>query len=526
MRTAARTASLSALVALLLVAAWLFVPTALGGGTTYVSTYGTSMEPHFSTGDLAVVRPAGSYEVGDVVAYRSEGLGTTVLHRIVEREGDRFVTQGDNNSFLDDDRPTAEQVMGALWLRVPQGGKALAALTSPAILGVVSLAIGALMWVARRPRRRRGRSRRAPRPLSFSPPTLAAPARASASRAAVAGSAVGVLGLVASGALLVLPEQHAATRAVPVTQQGHFTYTGTAERGTTYPDGRVDTGDPIYTALADALSVSYEQTVASAGDLRADGTLRLGLTLTAPDGWTAELDGGRAVPLRNSTAIATLELDTPGAAALLAAHYDEVGLDAGAATLTITPELAVEGTVDGRPFAVAPPPGLAFSLDPSALTMAGGAEALQTSGGSTVTVEQFVPRTFGLGTVRLSLGEARALALGVAVLALLLAAGAAWLGGPRSSGVVEQFLQRRAGRVLAVAGFVPDGTVVDVADPEALHTVAERLDGLVLHHSGPDGDTFAVRDVGTTYRCVVPRTVAPSPAPRRLGAGWMLGRFA
>src|SRR5215210_4036826 len=129
MRTAVRTASLSALVALVLAAAWLFLPTALGGSTTYVSTYGTSMEPRFSTGDLAVLRPAGSYEVGDVVAYRSEGLDTTVLHRIVERDGDRFVTQGDNNDFLDEDTPTADDVLGSLWFRVPQGGTALAALT-------------------------------------------------------------------------------------------------------------------------------------------------------------------------------------------------------------------------------------------------------------------------------------------------------------------------------------------------------------------------------------------------------------
>ena len=182
MRTAIRTAKLSALVALVLAAAWLFLPTALGGGTTYVSTYGTSMEPGFSTGDLAVLRPADDYEVGDVVAYRSDGLATTVMHRIVERDGDRFVTQGDNNSFLDEEHPTADQVMGSLWFRVPQGGKALAALTSPTVLGVVSLAIGGVMWVLRRPGRRdRGRGRR-PRSGSLPTPALPAPARARAGR--------------------------------------------------------------------------------------------------------------------------------------------------------------------------------------------------------------------------------------------------------------------------------------------------------------------------------------------------------
>ena len=526
MRTAVRTAKLSALVALLLAAAWLFLPTALGGGTTYVSTYGTSMEPRFSTGDLAVLRPAGSYEVGDVVAYRSDRLDTTVMHRIVERDGDRFVTQGDSNTFLDEDHPTSDQLMGALWFRIPQGGKAVAALTSPAVLSAVSLAIGALMWAVRRPRRRdRGRGRR-PRSTSLPTPTLAAPARARARRAAVAASAVGVVGITASSVLLVLPEEQTSSRAVPVTQAGRFTYSGEAFPGTTYPDGRVDTGDPVYTALAEAVTVSYEQTLASAGELRTDGTVRLGLTLTAPDGWTTELDGGYAVPMRDSAATATVELDTVGAAALLAAHYYEVGIDAGTATLTITPEVDVDGTVDGRPFALPPPTELAFTLDPAALRMAGGPEVLQTSGGTTVTVEEIVPRTFSVGPVRLSLGDARALALGVAVGALLASVVATWLGGARNAGAVDAFLQRRAGRVLAVAGFVPDGTVVDVADPEALYKVAERLDGLVLHHAGPDRDTFAVRDVGTTYRCVVPRAVAPEPKPRPVRTGRLIRRFA
>jgi signal peptidase I len=526
MRTAVRTASLSALAALVLAAAWLFLPTALGGSTTYVSTYGTSMEPRFSTGDLAVLRPAGSYEVGDVVAYRSQGLDTTVMHRIVERDGDRFVTQGDNNDFLDEDHPTTADVTGTLWFRVPQGGRALAALTSPAVLGVVSVAVGALMWAVRRPRRRgRGRGRR-PHTAARTLPTLAAPARAHARRVAVAASAVGVLGITASSVLLVLPEEQTSTRAVPVTQAGRFTYSGEAFPGTTYPDGRIDTGEPIYTALAGPLTVSYEQSLASAGELATDGTVRLGLSLTAPDGWTAEMDGGLPVPVQGSTATATVDLDTTGAAALLAAHYYEVGVDGGTATLTVTPEMAVDGTVDGRPFALTPPTSLAFTLDPAAIKLAGGPASLESSGGTTVTVEEFLPRTFALGPVRLSLGDARVLALGIAVLALLTSVVATWLGGARAASEVDQFLQRRSARVLAVAGFVPDGTVVEVTDLEALHKVAERLDGLVLHSSGPDGDTFAVRDVGTTYRRVVPRAALPAPKARPVRAGRMLRRLA
>jgi hypothetical protein len=58
---------------------------------------------------------------------------------------------------------------------------------------------------------------------------------------------------------------------------------------------------------------------------------------------------------------------------------------------------------------------------------------------------------------------------------------------------------RHAGRIVEVNSFTLGATVIDVSDPDALHLVAERLDGLVLHHIGPYGHLFAVQDADTTY---------------------------
>ena len=71
MTAAPRTVRISAALALVLSAVWLFWPLALGGGTTYLATHGISMEPGFHAGDLAILRTADRYAVGDVVAYRS-----------------------------------------------------------------------------------------------------------------------------------------------------------------------------------------------------------------------------------------------------------------------------------------------------------------------------------------------------------------------------------------------------------------------------------------------------------------------
>ena len=178
MKTAPRAASISAAVALVLAAVWAFWPLSLGGATTYVGTHGTSMQPRFHTGDLAILRSAPSYSVGDVIAYQSVSLNTVVMHRVVDMDGDRFVMQGDNNDWLDEDHPSQDQILGKLFLRVPHGGKALATLRNPGLLGLVGVAAVSLVGAARRPRGRHGVSTagacaghaaRAPRPRARGP---------------------------------------------------------------------------------------------------------------------------------------------------------------------------------------------------------------------------------------------------------------------------------------------------------------------------------------------------------------------
>src|SRR2546421_7228184 len=85
---------------LLAAATWtLFAPPQLGGHTRYVGIVGSSMHPHLHAGDLVLLRTESEYQSGDVVAYRSAVLGTTVLHRIVGHDDIGFITKGDNNTF-------------------------------------------------------------------------------------------------------------------------------------------------------------------------------------------------------------------------------------------------------------------------------------------------------------------------------------------------------------------------------------------------------------------------------------------
>ena len=103
---------------------WLYLaPQQLGGSASYAVLHGTSMEPDLHRGDLAIVRDANAYDVGDVVLYHDPALGINVLHRIVGLAGGRFLLKGDNNGFKDSVRPVESQIRGQLWLRVPVAGR-------------------------------------------------------------------------------------------------------------------------------------------------------------------------------------------------------------------------------------------------------------------------------------------------------------------------------------------------------------------------------------------------------------------
>ena len=139
---------------------WL-APPQLGGSTIYSATVGTSMEPMFHKGDLALVRPASSYGVGDVVLYQSPILHRPVLHRILVIQDGVYYFKGDHNDFVDPGYVTRDELLGKLWTHVPKVGIGLSFIGKPAHAGALAgLAVFALMLGGPKPSSRRRRRRR------------------------------------------------------------------------------------------------------------------------------------------------------------------------------------------------------------------------------------------------------------------------------------------------------------------------------------------------------------------------------
>ncbi len=125
---------LDGLLALGGIALLVLVVAVSAGQLRWVVTTGNSMEPHFTAGDLVLLRPTSDYDVGDVVGYDSPHLGRMVLHRIIDVEDGRFLTKGDNNDWVDSHRPTAAEIAGRQGLHVPGAGRVVRSLFDPLVV--------------------------------------------------------------------------------------------------------------------------------------------------------------------------------------------------------------------------------------------------------------------------------------------------------------------------------------------------------------------------------------------------------
>jgi len=347
------------------------------------------------------------------------------------------------------------------------------------------------------------------------------PTRARARQTSIVAGSVAALAAVGLGVLVWMPATQTDARTLRVTQEGQYAYSGQAVPGTTYPTGSIATGDTVWTRLAGALTVSFTNTAVGAGLAGLRGNLKLDVVVAANDGWSAVLTSGPPVTLHEGTATAGVAVDANAAAELLRRHYAEIGIPGGGTgTLTVTPVAETTGTVEGRPFTAAAPAGLAFTMDAASLRPPGNPDtALAPVTQTAVEIDEVVPRSLPVLSLSVPIGVARFAAAGLLVAALLVLGTAAWIGRTNRKDPADQFLVRHADRILPVASIDPGPAVVDVADADALHRVAERFDTLVLHQAGPEEDVFVVRDVDMTYRFVVPGTPGrqrgkpPVPAP-------------
>jgi len=501
---------------LLAAAAWLVLaPTSIGGTTDYVTTNGDSMAPRFQTGDLALIRPANHYRVGDVVAYRSALLDAVVLHRLVDRDGDRYVFKGDNNDFLDPTRPDRSELIGRLWLRVPRGGTVLAWLQTPVIAATLTGGAALLLLLGTGSQRRRDRRRHGAngphqgheimsRPRPHAVRRLDAHQMLTAS--AMAAAAFLVLGLLA----FTRPATKPVTVKTPYTETVKFGYRATAPAGPVYPNGIVKTGDPVFLRLVDRLRITVGYRLAAPGPRRLTGTMQILVRLSGPTGWTRSIPLAPARRFAGQHVSSEVTLDLPRLRSLIARVETLTGAPSGGDyTLAVVSRLHMSGTLAGQPLTSDYAPALSFQLSALQLRPGSGSstsadeqDGLTPARRSTVTASATAPNTLSIRGHGLPVATARWIALA----GLLLAAAGALLirlHQRRRPADPAAHIQTRYGHLIVpIAGMAqnPARPPIDVTSIDALVQLAERSERLILHHQRDDADTYLVDDEGTLYR--------------------------
>ncbi len=509
----------AALLLALLGAAWvIFAPTRFGGQAAYVIISGISMEPSFHRGDLAILRVEDDYAIGDVVTYRHPTIGP-IIHRIIKRDGDRFVFKGDNNSWIDEYHPAQDELIGKLWIHLPAAGVLVEQLRIPrnmaalvAVMGVVVMTTGTGS-VGRRPRRQSFR-RTALLNVRFVVGGRAderADSPRAAGRAAVSsGDLLFVLATVAFAALLLgafaftRPLTRSTLEDIGYTQTGTWSYSAAAPAGL-YDGDAARTGDPVFRRVSNSVAIHFDYQLSADQPADSLGTYRLIAELSDVGGWkrTIELKPTASFSGRSFGVDGTLDLAR--IQALIDNFEQQIGTQRPQYTLAVVPEVRVQGQLAGQALNDDFAPRLEFQLDQQELRFqkqsGSGLNALQPVKPGLLKREREQANMIVLLGLALEVARARQVAL--VALALALSCGALLaLRGPGATGNDQAaWIQRKYGPLLIAVRerSVIAGAAVEVATIDDLARLAERSGRMILHEIEQGASRYVVQDDGVTY---------------------------
>jgi len=521
-----------ALSAIALVAAglfWLnFAPTRLGGDSIYVVTSGISMEPRFHTGDLAVLRPASTYKIGEIVGYKSPRIGI-VMHRIIGEERGHFLMKGDNNNFVDEYHPAPSDVVGRLWLHVPKaGGYINNKRGRDTTLAIAAMTMGGIIGVpAERERRRRRKKFRRGETSPNGAKASGSPSHRRRGRGPVM-AVIGVSGQIAASVICLIAlaalvlGAFSYTRSTTTVTTEHLSYRQTgiwsysaAAKGDVYANGTATTGQPIYPAVAPVVDVNFAYKFDSVLSTHLTGQGELTAVLTSSDGWSHTLPIGPKTSFSGTAAQLKGTLNLRVIERYLASVEVQTGQYTGsgaAYSLALEPVVHVSGLLGNS--SVLPQifnPPLNFTLQANQVELNNGqngtaAKTLAQLVQSSVAGSVSVPRTksaklsfLGLKPSVLLAREIAALALLACVLALLCLG---VLLHKASRAPEADRIEARYGPILVAVErpeALGEARSVAVASIEDLVKIAEHQGRMILHCQGGSGRDYFVQDQSLTY---------------------------
>ncbi len=497
------------------------------GRTSYVTTFGNSMEPRIHKGDLIVVRARSHYAVGDDVAYRSATLKQIVFHRIVAVEGTHYVMKGDHNTWLDQDKPTRHEILGREIFHSAGGGEVLQSSRHPAMFSLFALATVFTYKRVGSPRKRFEGRKSSPR-LSFSKfEFLKVGEVGQANVWAIAG--IGASCLVLLALSFTRPVNNETSHDVTLNHRGEFSYSAVVPGAeAVYLDGRVHTGDPIYSRLLDKVNVAFKYHLESEAKFEAQGTVELYVDIRDTSGWSRREMIQPSTPMvlvAGADSVAQGTFDIAQLASMTDKLEQMTGITRDSYSVVLKASVHINGETNGQVVQEAFEPELTFGLDALQLQLQASSgkttDMLNPSGGGLLHVPAKHANAF-FGVPVLFMRSFSVLGL----TATALFAAPILLNLRRRTPRAELSESDRIARkyrklLLPVSTFQGNlsGRVHETTSFDSLVRLAELHDQVIYNWERDGVSTYVVEEDGVVHRYVIgePETLV-KPARRRTAA--------
>ena len=496
------------------------------------------MEPTFHLGDLVLLRTADHYEVRDIVAYHHPQLGV-VIHRIIARQGGRFVLQGDHNTWIDSYDPLPQDIIGKLWVYIPINFNWFQYRHSTAFQVGIPIGMGVLaavvLFVGQPEEEHIKRKKRSTKPRSASadatgsvgsvdsadlarsqhlrshsslrlrnkPVNAMNKAKTNVASLDSVLFVLFVVGALSIGIGVVAFSQsttHTADTELGYEHHATFAYTAEDPQGI-FDNGRVETGQPIFREFTHAITTTFSYSFMSPRIRESGGIYRLVAEISDDTGWK------RTLELRPSTAftgtgfknVNVLNLDR---LQQLISHMQN-------STKTKHPSYHV--ALEAQIFAVGSSgkngwqdrfmPRLEFIFDETELRLTSLDQIAQTKKDALIEPE-LQPNQINLLLFKLDVTMAR---YGVVAGLVLVVSGLALVLYMRARTQPDLHIQSRYGSLLVTASHIErlPGVMVEVASIDDLMKLAERENGIVLHSTDAVGHHYFLQAGETLFHYVL-----------------------
>src|SRR5258708_2273161 len=376
-----RQAILSTFTFVVMAAIWMmFAPLQVGGQSAYIVVVGISMEPKFHLGDLVIVQPNTHYAIGDIVAYKNADLQSNVIHRIIDIQNNHYILKGDNNFWIDRYQPTAEELIGKLWIHIPGGGSMIQRLRLPLNTALIAGALAGFLMIGFLNDKRKGRKRMNNKSWLESirgfikrlKPTSAPQPEADSNQAtlllsnliplkaklpelngSISESLFFSLGLIAFASFILglISFTRPVTVSMPtdVSYQniGLFSYSATVPSGV-YDANILQTGQPIFPKLSCAAMFNFHYALIGNALKDIAGSYQINAQIIEPQtGWQRTLTLLPNTIFTGNSFDASTKVNFCEIAKLTESLETQTDIHPSQYTLLITPDITVSGTIAG-----------------------------------------------------------------------------------------------------------------------------------------------------------------------------------